>query len=107
MFVQGWAETEWEWFSRTPLLQASPRLYTDGLSTANCSAINTGGSFWTYNQVGERARVHVCACVWRRYANAAERSPAFPARSSACLIRFPPPAIMMLLLSTASLYPRS
>jgi hypothetical protein len=46
----GWAQTEWKWFNATPMYQPSTGIFTDGLSTQNCSLINPTGSYWTYNQ---------------------------------------------------------
>lgn len=52
-----WADVDWAWFAQTPMLVPQPNLpvanavlITDGLSTQDCSKINQGGAFWTYNQ---------------------------------------------------------
>lgn len=46
----GWAATEWAWLNSTVMYQPAEGIFQDGLSMTNCSAINTGGAFWTYNQ---------------------------------------------------------
>lgn len=49
---QEWAGVEYGWLMSTPLPVPQPGggvLFTDGLSTANCSEVNAGGAYWTYN----------------------------------------------------------